>query len=192
MPQVAATEVGTGEEWLAELYDRYGQAAYGLALRVLRDPTLAEDAVEDAFLAAWRSADYRPERSSLRSWILMLVHRRAVDVVRREQHRRGSPAAHMPDLAADSAEDTAIVRLERRRVLEALEQLSPEQRELIELAYYGGLTQSELAERLGVPRGTIKSRTSAALAGLRAHLVEPEAVSSSRSGGTHEHAGGGR
>src|SRR5438128_4153081 len=77
------------ESALAELYDRYGRAAYGLALRVLRDPALAEDAVQEAFLALWRSAArFVPEKSKASTWILTLVHRRAVDTVRREQRRR--------------------------------------------------------------------------------------------------------
>ena len=186
-------EIGEGDAWLAELYDRYGRAAYGLALRVLRDETLAEDAVQDAFLTAWRTAAaYRPERSSPKAWILTLTHRRAVDIVRREQHRRTQREEEASEPDAATAEETAILNWERRRVVQALDRLRPDERELLELAYYGGLTQSELADRLGVPRGTIKSRTYTALARLRGLLTEPAPVSSVASGGVHEHAGGAR
>ena len=186
-------EIGEGDAWLAELYDRYGRTAYGLALRILRDDTLAEDAVQDAFLTAWRTASaYRPERSNPRAWILTLTHRRAVDIVRREQYRRTEPEQEAPEAGGATAEETAILSWERRRVVQALDRLRPDERELLELAYYGGLTQSELAERLGVPRGTIKSRTYTALARLRGLLSEPEPVSSVVSGGVHEHAGGDR
>ena len=187
------SEIGEGDAWLADLYDRYGRTAYGLALRILRDPALAEDAVQEAFLTAWRTAaGYRPERSSPRAWILTLTHRRAVDLVRREEYRRTKPEADAPEASGETTEEAAIVRWERRRVAQALDRLRPDERELLELAYYGGLTQSELAVRLGVPRGTIKSRTFTALARLRTLLTEPEPLSSLASGGVHEHAGGGR
>src|SRR4051794_18042258 len=130
----------------AELYDRYGRVAYGLALRVLRDEALAEDAVQDAFLAIWRGASrFIPERGQASSWILMLVHRRAVDLVRREDRRRTEPFEG-EDLATreGSAEDVAWLRLERERVQAALQKLPDPQREALELAYYGGFTQSEL------------------------------------------------
>jgi RNA polymerase sigma-70 factor (ECF subfamily) len=159
----------------AELYDRYGRVAYGLALRVLRDEALAEDAVQDAFLAIWRGASrFIPERGQASSWILMLVHRRAVDLVRREDRRRAEPFDG-EELAAGegSAEDVAWLRLERERVQAALQQLSDPQREALELAYYGGFTQSELAERLGQPLGTIKSRMFAGLTRLHELLEAP-------------------
>ena len=158
------------ESALAELYDRVGRVAYGLALRVLRDDRLAEDAVQDAFLAVWRTAAaFRAERAKASTWILTLVHRRAVDVVRREERRRTEPLDEATRDAAtsESAEDAAWLGFERQRVQEALTQLPDAQREAIELAYYGGYSQSELAERLGLPLGTIKSRMFAGLARLR-------------------------
>jgi len=159
----------------AELYDRYGRVAYGLALRILRDEALAEDAVQEAFLAIWRGAShFIPERGKASTWILTLVHRRAVDLVRRENRRRAEPLDDT-DLAGTqgSAEDVAWLRLERERVQAALKQLPDPQREAIELAYYGGFTQSELAERLGQPLGTIKSRMFAGLARLHELLESP-------------------
>ena len=165
-----------GEEAaLAALYDRYGRVAYGLALRVLRDAALAEDAVQEAFLAVWRSAHrYIPERSKASTWILTFVHRRAVDLVRREERRRTEQFIDVDALPGGMVDDEAWLRLERERVQAALRQLPDQQREAIELAYYGGFTQSELAERLGLPLGTIKSRMFTGLARLRELLTEPD------------------
>jgi RNA polymerase sigma factor (sigma-70 family) len=159
---------------LAELYDRYGRPAYGLALRVLRDETLAEDAVQEAFMSLWRTAPrFVPERGKASTWILTLVHRKAVDIVRREQVRRTDALADDAGDQAQAADEEAWLRLQRERVQNALRQLPDQQREAIELAYYGGFTQSELAERLGQPLGTIKSRMFAGLARLRELLEEP-------------------
>ena len=163
------------ESALAELYDRVGGTAYGLAYRVLRDEALAEDAVQEAFLALWRTAaSFIPERAKASTWILTLVHRRAVDTVRREQRRRAEPLEGAPEPVDASAEEAAWLRLERERVQGALAQLPDRQREAIELAYYGGYTQSELAERLGEPLGTIKSRMFSGLSRLRELLEDGE------------------
>jgi RNA polymerase sigma-70 factor (ECF subfamily) len=159
---------------LAELYDRFGRVAYGLALRILRDEALAQDAVQEAFLAVWHSADrFLAERAKASTWILTLVHRRSVDHVRREDRRRGEPLERAPEAATTStAEDEAALGFQRRVVQEALRRLSPEQREALELGYYGGLTQSELAERLDQPLGTIKSRMFTGLSRLRELLAQ--------------------
>jgi RNA polymerase sigma-70 factor (ECF subfamily) len=170
--------VARGDEAaFAELYDRVGRVAYGLALRILRDERLAEDAVQEGFLAVWRTAAaFRAERAKASTWILTLVHRRAVDLVRREERRRTDQLPdELPVRPGDSAEPTeeaAWLRYERERVQAALAELPDTQREAIELAYYGGYSQSELAERLGVPLGTIKSRMFAGLARLRELLDE--------------------
>jgi RNA polymerase sigma-70 factor, ECF subfamily len=160
---------------LGELYDRFGRVAYGLARRILRDDALAEDAVQEGFLAVWRSAGrFMPERSKASTWLLTLVHRRAVDLVRREERRRAE-ALDEREHAADAASDEAVwLRYERERVQAALARLPDQQREAIELAYYGGFTQSELSERLGQPLGTIKSRMFTGLGRLRELLTEPE------------------
>jgi RNA polymerase sigma-70 factor (ECF subfamily) len=159
---------------LAELYDRFGRVAYGLALRILRDEALAQDAVQEAFLAVWRSADrFLAERAKASTWILTLVHRRAVDLVRREERRRGEPLESAPEpVSSATAEDEATLDFQRRVVQEALKRLPVEQREALELGYYGGLTQSEVAERLGQPLGTIKSRMFAGLSRLRDLLAQ--------------------
>ena len=158
------------EDALAELYDRVGRVAYGLALRVLRDERHAEDAVQEAFLQVWRSAaTFRAERAKASTWILTLVHRRAVDLVRREERRQADPLTDdsAAGIAPDDTDEAAWLRFERERVQAALKQLPDMQREALELAYYGGFSQSELADRLGVPLGTIKSRMFAGLARLR-------------------------
>jgi RNA polymerase sigma-70 factor, ECF subfamily len=161
---------------LGELYDRFGRVAYGLALRVVRDPTLAEDAVQDAFVDVWRSAGrFMPERAKASTWILTLVHRRAVDVVRREQRRRAEPV-EAPAVVSEAADEEVWLRLQRERVQSALRALPDQQREALELAYYGGFTQSELADRLGQPLGTIKSRMFSGLATLRDLLSDEESI----------------
>jgi RNA polymerase sigma factor (sigma-70 family) len=158
---------------LAELYDRYGRVAYGLALRVLRDEALAEDAVQEAFMAVWRSAGrFLPERAKASTWLLTLVHRRAVDLVRREERRRAETLDETYEVIGATTEETAWLQFERERVQAALRKLPDQQREALELAYYGGFTQSELAERLGQPLGTIKSRMFAGLGRLRELLAE--------------------
>ena len=159
---------------LAELYDRYGRTAYGLALRVLRDQALAEDAVQEAFLTIWRTASrFMPERGKASTWILTLVHRRAVDAVRREQRRRADSLELAAEPAVEGAEEDAFLRLQRERVQSMLRQLPDAQREALELAYYGGFSQSELAERLGQPLGTIKSRMFGGLSRMRELLGAP-------------------
>lgn len=158
---------------LGELYDRYGRVAYGLALRILRDRALAEDAVQEAFLAVWRSAGtFLAEQGKPSTWILTLVHRRAVDLVRREERRRAEPSESLAEPAGPGADEEAALGSRQQIVRAALRALPSEQRQAIELAYYGGLTQSEVAARLGQPLGTIKSRMFTGLDRLRGLLAE--------------------
>ncbi|HKF14501.1 MAG TPA: sigma-70 family RNA polymerase sigma factor [Gaiellaceae bacterium] len=166
--------IGAGDEAaLGALYDRFGRVAYGVALRILRDQALAEDAVQEAFLAIWRSADsYRRERAKPSTWILTLVHRRAVDLVRREDRRRGDGLAETPQALAAAVPEEALLRERRVAVQSALQALPGEQRQALELAYYGGYTQSELSAHLGVPLGTVKSRMFAGLTRLRELVPE--------------------
>jgi len=161
------------ESALADLYDRYAASAYGLALRIVRDTSLAEDAVQEAFLGVWRgAARFDGARARASTWLLSLVHHKAVDLVRREEARPATPTEVLPE-PADGADVSADVigRAQRVEIERALAQLTPSHRQILELAYFGGLTQSELAERLGEPIGTVKSRTHAALARLRTLLA---------------------
>ncbi|HYZ14103.1 MAG TPA: sigma-70 family RNA polymerase sigma factor [Actinomycetota bacterium] len=173
--------VATGDrEAFHELYRRYGSAAYGLALRITAQPMLAEEVTQDAFLALWRTPEaFDPTRGAFRSFFLSLVHHRAVDAVRREERlrRRAERASNLEPVrgedVADVVVEDAYMGVRRKEVLEALAILSPEQRQVIELAYFGGLTQTRIAERLGIPVGTVKTRTLAAMRKLRRSL-EPE------------------
>jgi RNA polymerase sigma-70 factor, ECF subfamily len=163
------------EQALGSLYDRFGTVAYRLALRVVRDAALAEDVVQEAFLTVWRqAASFDPSRGRASTWILMLVHRRAVDFVRNQARFNALPdqLEGTTPLAVfiESADDDVELRESRREVQAALATLSRSEREVLDLAYWGGLTQSQIATRLGIPPGTVKSRTFSALEHLREAL----------------------
>lgn len=168
---------GGDEAALAALYDRHSLTAYGLAVRVLRDPTLAEDAVQEAFLTLWRTAAlFDPTRGSVSGWLHLLVHRRAVDLVRRCERQRA--VQERPELIergdAQGPEELAVGRETAARVAAALRRLASSQREVIVLAFYHGLSQREIAASTGLPLGTVKSRTFAGLSRLRELLEEDE------------------
>src|SRR2546423_6349329 len=150
---------------LGELYDRFGRVAYGLARRILRDDTLAEDAVQEGFLAAWRSAArFVPERAKASTWLLTLVHRRAVDLVRREERHRTEILEEREEATTGPADESDWLRFERERVQGALARLPDQQREALELAYYRGVTPSEPSGRRRPPPGASKSK---GVSGLR-------------------------
>jgi RNA polymerase sigma factor (sigma-70 family) len=160
-----------------ELYRRYGSAAYGLALRITAQQALAQEVTQDAFLALWRAPEaFDPGRGAFRSFFLSLVHHRAVDTVRREERlrRRAERASNLEPVrgedVADEVVEGAYLGVRRKEVREALTTLPPEQRQVIELAYFGGLTQTRIAEALGIPVGTVKTRTLAAMRKLRRAL----------------------
>jgi RNA polymerase sigma-70 factor, ECF subfamily len=161
-------------EAFARLYDGYGAAAYALAARIVRDRDLAADVVQDAFLTIWNQASrFDAARGEPSTWILTLTHHKAVDVVRRESRRRVAAIDETYD-AVDTAarvDAQAEQSVARAEVRAALSRLTDPHRELLELAYFAGYTQSELAERLAVPVGTIKSRTHTAMTALREHMV---------------------
>jgi RNA polymerase sigma factor (sigma-70 family) len=168
-------------EDLDALYDRYKTMAYGIARRITADDVLAEDVVQDAFLGAWRSADrYVPGKGSVRTWLLSIVHHRAIDAVRRRRPTSELPAeeegARTPDaLTFPDVWGEVAGRIDRETVATALATLPAPQREAVELAYFAGLTQVEIAERTGVPLGTVKGRVRLALVALRRELAGPEA-----------------
>jgi RNA polymerase sigma-70 factor (ECF subfamily) len=166
------------EDAFAELFRRYGSAAFGLALRMLGDRELAEDVLQEVFLSVWRRAwAYDASRGTVRAWLLTQVHHRAVDVIRREEAARRRSGVNLAPVADEQLEEIveeSWLAARRAQVLAALAGLSPEQRRVIELAYYDGLTQQEVAARAGIPLGTVKSRTLAALRRLRATLLGRE------------------
>jgi RNA polymerase sigma-70 factor, ECF subfamily len=169
------------EEAFRELFRRYSPTAMALARRVVRQPFIAEEIVQEAFLAAWRNAKgYNEGRGSVRSWLMTMVHHRAVDAVRREEsQRRRAEDAQMEDvLAVEDPADAVVAQLglpeERRAVRAALGDLPAEQRQVIELMYFDGLSQSKVSERLGLPLGTVKSRTLLGMRRLRSALIEVE------------------
>ena len=163
-------------EGIEVLYDRYCGLAYSLAHRILGDAASAEDVVQEAFLSIWRgAATYRPERGGVRTWLCRVVHNRSVDRLRGRSSR---PRQELP-LERASAEpslsdtwDSVAAELERDHVRSALDSLPLEQRQTIELAYYGGYSQAEISELMHVPLGTVKGRTRIALQKLRSALEE--------------------
>lgn len=162
---------------LALLYDRYGAIAYSVAVRVLGDPGLAEDIVQESFLKIWNNAaSFDASRGSLRSWLLTSVRNRAIDQLRgRAGHERQElelGGAEVQPAGAPGADPWREVSLamERDAVSEALKRLPIEQKQAVELAYYGGYTQREIAEIAKVPVSTIKGRTRLALEKLHSYL----------------------
>ena len=159
---------------LEYLYDRYKTMAYSIAYRITNDATLAEDVVQDAFLGAWRNAArYIEGRGSVKTWLLSIVHHRAIDAIRRRR-----PTTELPEIDAGLPDALTLpdvwaevsANLDSATVREALVALSDVQREALELAYFGGFTQQEIAERLALPLGTVKSRVRLALVALRREL----------------------
>ncbi|MDQ6773802.1 MAG: sigma-70 family RNA polymerase sigma factor [Candidatus Dormibacteraeota bacterium] len=162
-------------EALGALYDRYGGLAYSVALRVLGDPGRAEDVVQDCFLRLWTNAGrFDPARGSLRTWLTTSVRNRAIDYLRgrgaHERQEREIPAeVHASGPGSDPWTEVSA-GLERDMVQDALDSLPPEQRQTVELAYFGGYTQAEVAELVGVPLSTVKGRTRLALEKLHSYL----------------------
>src|SRR6478736_6147115 len=159
---------------LDRLYDRYRTMAYSIALRITSDATLAEDVVQDAFLGAWRNAArYVEGRGSVKTWLLAIVHHRAIDAVRRRRPTTELPDIEVPPPAALTEPDVwmeVAAGLDADLVQRALAELSDVQREAIELAYFGGLTQQEIADRTATPLGTVKSRMRLGLLAMRRSL----------------------
>ncbi|MEN3360427.1 MAG: hypothetical protein V7637_4409 [Mycobacteriales bacterium] len=145
------------EDALAELYARYGPLVYAVAVRLVRDRAVAEDVIQDVFVQVWRRpASYDPRAGTLRAWLAMLARRRAIDAIRRAARQRRRPATE-PEPPPDPAEAAVHAAL-TSSVRAAVEALPEAQRTAVLLAYAGGLTAREIANRLGVPEGTVKSR----------------------------------
>jgi RNA polymerase sigma-70 factor (ECF subfamily) len=160
------------------LYDRHGGPAYSLAYRIVGDRAAAEDVTQEAFLSAWRSgARYDRARGSVRTWLLGVVRNRAIDALRRDAARPPALSLDMEppsrEPAAGELTDVEALRQEAaREVRGALSQLPGDQLKVIQLAYFGGLSQSEIAEALGMPLGTVKGRMRLAMEKMRAKLAE--------------------
>lgn len=162
-------------EALELFYNRYAGLANGLALRILRNPSDAEDVVQEVFVQVWRQASrFDPNRGSPEAWLSTLARTRALDRLRRRTSRREEPSDASPGVTATPP------NVEILAIRKALESLSPNQRKALELAYYEGLTQSEISKRLGEPLGTIKTRIRSALIRLREALEPSPPLSRSR------------
>jgi RNA polymerase sigma factor (sigma-70 family) len=171
---VASLAVGEVEA-LRTLYQRYGTLAYGLAVRILGDPGRAEDVVQESFMRVWTHAgSFDPSRGSLRSWLLTTVRHRSIDYLRgraARERRELELSAEVPS-SGQGADPWREVSesLEREAIRQALASLPPEQRQVVELAYFGGYTQREIAEIVSVSLGTVKGRTRLALEKLSSFL----------------------
>lgn len=161
---------------LAELYDRHGAPAFRMAHRITANRALAEEVVQEAFLAVWRSDRYLGEMGSLRAWLFALVHHKAVDAVRRESSiatRQTAHAAREPrvNTATMNPEAAILDDIRDEAVRAALSELPREQREALVLAYFGGHTQREIAESTGIPLGTVKTRMFAGMRRMKDRLA---------------------
>jgi RNA polymerase sigma-70 factor (ECF subfamily) len=166
------------EEAFRDLFRRYGSVAKALALKMIRQPFLAEEITQEAFLALWRRPRaYREDRGSVRAWLMSTVHHRAVDLIRREEAQRRRAEEMDPTDAVEQDIGEAFVEeaaFEERRVaaVAALGELPPEQRQVLEMMYFEGKSQSKVAGELGLPLGTVKSRTLLGMRRLRSAIVE--------------------
>lgn len=170
---------GGDEGAFRQLFRRYGPTAKGLAVRVVRQPFLAEEIVQEAFLALWKEpTSYTEERGPFRSWLLSAVHHRAVDAVRREEAQRrrmraSDPALDLIDVEEQVVDEVDLAR-NRVRIREALDELPSEQRDVLERMYFDGKTQSAISAETGLPLGTVKSRTLLAMRRMRTMLAEAD------------------
>jgi RNA polymerase sigma factor (sigma-70 family) len=169
---------GGDEEAFRDLFRRYGSVAKALALKIIRQPFLAEEITQEAFLALWRRPlAYREDRGSVRAWLMSTVHHRAVDLIRREeaQRRRAEEMDPRDALEEDVAEtfvEEAAFAERRAAAVAALGELPAEQRQVLEMMYFEGKSQSKIAGELGLPLGTVKSRTLLGMRRLRLAVVE--------------------
>lgn len=158
-------------EAFARVYDALGPLVLGVIHRIVRDRSHAEEVAQECFLEAWRSARaFDPTRGSLRAWLVTMARRRAIDRIRAEGAHRRRHLASAPELAAPGADDAVVAAKEASITRQHVDGLSDVQRITIELAYFEGLTQPEIAARLGVPLGTVKTRIRDGLLTLRRRM----------------------
>ncbi|MBK8581606.1 MAG: sigma-70 family RNA polymerase sigma factor [Flavobacteriales bacterium] len=157
----------------AELYDRYSAALFGVVLKVVRDNARAEEVLQDTFVKIWRaSASYDPSKGRLFTWMLNIARNTALDVVRSAEYRNSAKVQPIETRVYRTGGDELRDQMDHIGVDKILGTLPPEQREVIDMAYYQGWTQQEIADRTGTPLGTVKSRTRAAFSQLREALKE--------------------
>ncbi|MFL5731815.1 MAG: RNA polymerase sigma factor [Chloroflexia bacterium] len=179
--QLVARVADGDAQALEQLYERYVRQCFGLALRLLGNAALAEEVVQEVFLKLWSMPDrYAAQKGSFVSWLLSLVHHRSIDELRRRSHTEvaledpvtGSLLDTAPDPEMDPGDQVILVE-KRREVRQALAAIPPNNRQILEMAYFGGLSQSEIASKLGQPLGTVKTRMRSGLQQLRA-MLKPE------------------
>jgi len=175
-PDLAVRLAAGSQEALAELYDRYGRLAFAVALRIVGDPGRAEDVVQDAFLKVWNNAtQFDVERGSLRTWLITAVRNRSIDTLRGRGAHERLEGELKPGLAATGPTSDpwreVSHSLERTAVREALNSLPLEQRQAVELAFFGGYSHREIADMAGVPLSTVKGRMRIALEKLNSYLL---------------------
>ena len=166
---------------LEEFYARYSGPVYSLAAQMLGDSGAAEEVAQDTFFNVWRrAASYRPDRGKVSTWLFSIAHHRIIDETRRRKRREESQSPQDVQLLAERADDSGdpasfvMKQMRRSKIKEALSDLRPEQRDVVIFAYYGGLTQSEIAKKLGQPLGTVKTRMRLGLRALK-EVMGPQA-----------------
>lgn len=172
---------GGDERAFGELFDLASRRVYGMVMAIVRDPAQSEEVAQDVFLEIWRTTSrFDPARGSVLGWVLAIAHRRAVDRVRASQAARNRDQRYLDGnqlITYDATSDEVISSLEAERVRAALEKIPREHRTALMLAYFEGCTHAEVAERLGIPLGTAKSRIRDGLVKLRELLSAPPAAS---------------
>lgn len=161
------------ERALEDLYDRYASAVMGLALKILGDREPADEVVQETFWRAWsRSGSYRAERGAPLSWLFGIAHHLSIDLIRRGASKQPQVLSNRPEpLDRNEVEESTRATLRREQVVAALAELEPEQRQVLELAYFGGLTHREIAEATHSPLGTVHTRARLGLQKLRSGLL---------------------
>ena len=165
---------------ISELYDRYGRLVFSLAIKIVGDSTVAEEITQDVFVQVWNKAgSFRPESGKVISWLSSVARYRAIDVLRRQNVRPEGHHVSLDDGLLEEDKEAAVepaveLSIERQRTRHALQQLPPDQREALQLAYFQGLTQQQIAEVLQEPLGTIKTRIRLAMQKLRQALADEE------------------
>ncbi len=169
---------------VATLYDRYGRLVFSVALRIVADRSVAEEITQDVFVSCWRNADrYRPSQGSVVTWLLAITHNRAIDELRSRRHksqRREMTLEQAPTQALTNDHDVDLL-LTQAQIREALASLPANQREVVELLYFGGMSRTEIADYLRTPLGTVHTRLRLAMHKLRVLLLPGYASDNGRS-----------